>query len=313
MSAAMEGEEQTVEGFEQVPGTDASAAGNDVQEVQPDLRERVMMGGDFAWEQIQKRDAHSSKLANQVKDLEPVQQLVDFAGGTDRLIQFADLGSRVQQIPGLMDVVQSAISTGRVELPAAPQATQDAPEEEEWMDPDTRKVRDTLTARLDELNSKLASLEGVAAGADLRSKEQRVQENINKALSQFEGVPEAFEEASKLIGEKYKQAYAAAERGDSVQAQLVDQLASPDGVGVLDFVTMPIYKRHAARLVAAESNDTPEAAALARKSTDAPTVNPSRPGAPPMPARPKGRVRDDYVQRVLEEAARRKGVDPRVL
>ena len=131
MSAAMEGEEQTVEGFEQVPGTDASAAGNDVQEVQPDLRERVMMGGDFAWEQIQKRDAHSSKLANQVKELEPVQQLVDFAGGTDRLIQFADLGSRVQQIPGLMDVVQSAIQTGRVELPAAPQATQDAPEEEE--------------------------------------------------------------------------------------------------------------------------------------------------------------------------------------
>ena len=83
-------------------------------------------------------------------------------------------------------------------------------------------------------------------------------------MSQFEGVPEAFEEASKLIGEKYKQAYAAAERGDSVQAQLVDQLASPDGVGVLDFVTMPIYKRHAARLVAAGSNDTPEAAALAR-------------------------------------------------
>ena len=313
MSAAIEGTEQTAEGFEQVPGTDASGAGDEVQEGQPDLRERGMMGGDFAWEQIQKRDAHSSKLANQVKDLEPVQQLVQFAGGTDRLIQFADLGSRVQQIPGLMDVVQTAIQNGRVEAPAAQQAPENAPEEEEWIDPDTRKIRDTLTARIDEMNEKLASLEGVAAGADLRSKEQRVQENIQKTLAQFEGVPEAFEEASKLIGEKYKQAFAAAERGDKTQAQLVDQLASPDGLGVLEYVTMPIYKRHAARLVGASSNDTANAEALARKSTDAPGINPSRPGAPPMPARPKGRVRDDYVQSVLEEAARRRGIDPRTL
>ena len=163
------------------------------------------------------------------------------------------------------------------------------------------------------MNEKLASLEGVAAGADLRSKEQRVQENIQKTLAQFEGVPEAFEEASKLIGEKYKQAFAAAERGDKTQAQLVDQLASPDGLGVLEYVTMPIYKRHAARLVGASSNDTSNAEALARKSTDAPGINPSRPGAPPMPARPKGRVRDDYVQSVLEEAARRRGIDPRTL
>ena len=279
----------------------------------PDLKTRVMEGGDFAWEQIQKRDRHSSELANRVKALEPIENLVTMAGGSDQLIEFAQLGSRVRQVPGLADVVQQALQTGRVDLPQ--QASQDdQDEDDEWLDPDAKKIRDSLNSKIADLEDRYAALQQVASGADLRSKESRVQKNIDTVLSEFEGNEDAFKEASQVVMDQYRAAQRAAESGDTVQAQLIDQLASEKGVEILNFVTMPVYKKHAAKLVSASNTSTAEVeGGLERKSTDERTVNPSRPGNPPMPPLPKGRVMDSDVQKYMEELARRKGYDLRLL
>ena len=309
MSAELIGQDQTA-----VLGdvTDGVAPENGAAPV-ADLKTRVMQGGDFAWEQIQKRDRHSSELANKVKELEPVEQLVKFAGGdTNRLFQLLDLGNRALQATNQdqTGIIQKALQTGRVELPQAPQDDPD----EQWMDPDIKKVRDSLRDEVETLKAQFGELSRVAASADVRSKEQRVKENIEKALKDFETDPEAFTEASKAIRDRYTAAFHAAENGDPVQARLIDQLASESGTEILDVITMPIFKRHAAKLVGASTTTTTEAApALGRKSTDAPIVNPSRPGNPPLPPLPKGRVTDKAVHEIFMEIARRKGIDPRAL
>lgn len=309
MSEALIGSDQT----EGLGSTDGSQETAEHKGASPDdFNARVMSDGEFALDQIRKRDRHASELANRVKSMEPIENLVKLAGGPDALVQYAQLGSRVQQVPGLMEVVQSAIQNGRVELPQVVQNGQS--EDDEWLDPDVKKVRDAMLERFTSLEQKYSELERMASGADVRSKEQRVKENIEKVLSQFDGDPEAHTEASKTIMERYKAALDAAERGDKTQAHLIDQLAATDGVGVLEYITMPIFKKYAAKLVGASNAQTAEAAGgVARRSTDERTVNPSRPGDPPLPKPPKGRVTDGSVQRILEEVARRKGIDPRLL
>lgn len=308
MSAALIGQDQTA-----VLGdvTDGGVPENGAAPV-ADLKTRVMQGGDFAWEQIQKRDRHSSELANRVKELEPVEQLVKFAGGTpDQLFHLTDLGNRVKQIPGLFEVVQKAIQTGRVEMPHA--APQDDPDDQ-WVDPDLKKVRDAMQSKIDHLESQVEGFARIASSADVRSKEQRVKGNIEKALKEFEGDQDAFAEASKRIMDRYTAAFQAAERGDQVQARLIEQLSSDDGLEILEVLTMPVYKKYAPKLVAASRTSTTEATqAPGRKTTDAPTVNPSRPVTSPLPPLPKGRVTDKAVHEMFMEIARRKGIDPRVL
>ena len=307
MSEAMIGQDQTA--GDAIAVTDGQTQDNG-QGTAPDLKTRVMQDGDFAWEQIQKRDRHASTLANRVKELEPVEQLVKFAGGdTNRLFQLTDLGNRVTQVPGLLQVVQQAIQTGRVELPQQT-ATQNGQEDDEWIDPDAKKVRDQLTSNISDLEQRYAALSQIATGADVRSKMQRVEANIDKVLEQFGTVTEARDEAFKAIHDRVRSASIAAENGDTMQAKLIDQLSSDGGVEILDVLAMPVFKKYAPKLVAASSTSTSAGApAAGSRSTDDRTVNPSRPGATPLPPRPKGgRTSDQYVLQVMQAIARQKGI-----
>lgn len=309
MSAALIGHDQTA--VDELGVTDGGAeAGGEVVQAN-DLKSRVMAGGDFAWEQIQKRDRHASELANKVKELEPIEQLVKFAGDPNRVFSLVDIGNRVAQSPELLQLVQAYMQTGRVELP---KAAQDGQDDDEWIDPDAKKVRDALTQKISALEARLADLGRVASSAELRANEQRIEANIQKALKDFEGDPDALTEASKAIMDRYKAAYRAAENGDQTQARLLDQLASEAGHEILDVITGPIFRKHAARLVAASSTSTQSAAqATGRKATDDRIVNPSRPAASPLPPLPKGRVSDATVLNMFKEIARRKGLNPDAL
>ena len=309
MSAALIGQDQTA-GDVEVAETDGNVESVEVGHA-TDLKSRILAGGDFAWEQIQKRDRHSSELANKVKELEPIEQLVKFAGDPNRVFSLVDLGNRVAQNPELFQFVQNVIATGKLELPKA--AAAETPDDE-WMDPDAKKVRDMLTPKLSELEQRIAELTRVASGAELRANEQRIQTNIERALKDFEGNEEAFIEASKAINDRYKTAYRMAENGDAVQARLLDQLAGEGGREMLDAITAPIFRKHAAKLVGSSNTSTQNAAqALGRKATDERTVNPSRPAASPLPPLPKGRVSDSTVLNMFREIARRRGVNPDVL
>lgn len=309
MSAALIGQDQTA-GDVEVAVTDGDVGTGEAGQA-TDLKSRVLAGGDFAWEQIQKRDRHASELANKVKELEPIEQLVKFAGDPNRVFSLVDLGNRVAQNPELLQVVQNAIQTGRVELP---KAAQDGQDDDEWIDPDAKKVKDVLTQKISALEQRLSDLGRVASSAELRANEQRIEANIQKALKDFEADQDAFAEASKAIMDRYKAAYRAAENGDSTQSRLLDQLASESGHEILDVITGPIFRRHAAKLVAAANTSTQSAAqASGRKATDDRTVNPSRPAGSPLPPLPKGRVSDATVLNMFREIARRKGLNPDAL
>ena len=314
MSEAVMGGEQTASGVETVEtdGLDQNAEQSS-QGGGDDYWNRVVSDPEFAREQIVKRDQHSSKLANQVKELEPIANLVKVAGGPDALMELATIGSRIENTPGLKDVVLQAIQAGRYEPPQLGAQNGQEEAEEEWIDPDVKTVRDAMRAEMAELKQELASLREVAGSADLRSSERLVQENIEKVLEEFRGDPEAFAEASERINQAYERSYAAAQRGDAQQAALIKQLASGDGVGVLEAVTLPVYKKHAAKLVAAQNTSPDTNVANLSRSTDERNTNPTRPGAPQLPPRPNGMVNSAYVTKVLEAAARNAGIDPRTM
>ena len=308
MSEAVAELGETGEGVESLPADSAVEQNAEQQQGSgDDFWNRVATDGEFAREQIVKRDQKASELSNRVKALEPVEQLVNMANGVEPLMELATLGSRVQQVPGLMDVVRGALETGRVELP---QATSNAAEEEEtWIDPDVREAITPLKQEIASLKEQLGSLAQLAGAADVRSKEQRVRENVTAALEEFSGDPEAYQEASERVMNQYRAALRAAEGGDSVQAKLIDDLAGPNGKSILETVTMPIYKKYAAKLVSTSNASTPKAAEEVRRGTDERSSGPARPGASHLPPRPKGRVSDDYVLKVMQAAAAEKGID----
>lgn len=303
MSEAVMESEQT-EAELVAPSTDG--LGHEAEPSVDEFRQRVMTDGDFAIDQIRKRDQQSSKLANRVKALEPVEQLVSFAGGTDELMQLAQLGTRVQQSPELLAVIQNFSQTGRLEWPNAKLNGSD--EEEEWIDPDVKKVRDAFREEIDDLRHKFNSLQQAANTTDVRSKEQRIKATIEAELAKFASVPEAFEEASETIMTGYQAALKKAERGDSDQSALLEQLYGPGGSDILEQATSKIFRKYAAKLVAASNAQSTNAPAVLMKSTDERKTNPARPGTPQLPPVPKGRVSDSFVADVLAAAKRSRGL-----
>lgn len=315
------------ESFEQVEQTatlgDASATDAHAQEETQQTQsgavsfwDRVAQDPDYAREQIRKRDATVSSLSNRMKELEPVEQVVKLAGGADQLFQLAQLGSRYQQIervPGLNELIQQALATGRVESVAPTRNAQE--EDDQWIDPDVKKVRDALTGEIASLKQQLAEMSRTAMSADVRSQEQRLRENVEKVLEDFGDFAEARDEAAQVMRETVQRALRLAENGDQTQAQLIRQLSDGRGIDILRSVSNEVYRKHFGPRAGAKSNIQNQSAqgSTARPATDERNVNPSRPGLSQLPPLPKGRIGDDFVARVFDEAARRRGVDPRLL
>lgn len=314
MSEALIGGEQTGEGLENPPTDGLGQVAEQANGSGDDYWSRVASDPDFAREQIVKRDQHSSQLANRVKELEPIEHLVKLAGSPDALMDLVQMGNRVETTPGLKDVVLGAIQNGRYEPPQQ-QVAQNGQDDsdDEWIDPDVKKVRDSFRSELAELRNELSQIRQVAGSADLAGQERHVQENIERVLEEFRGDPEAYEEASNKIMTAYQNAYNAAQRGDANQAALVKQLASKEGHGILEAAVFPVYKKHAAKLVAARNTSTNQNVANLSRSTDERNTNPARPGAPQLPPLPNGMVGTNTVQSILEAAARNAGIDPRTL
>ncbi len=297
--------------------TDAAVLGQETQEPQgggqPSFQDRVRNDPDYAWEQIRKRDAMASTYANRIKEMEPIAQLVQFAGGAEPLIDAATNWTRVNQIPGLAQLVQSALATGRVES-AAP--TRNAQEEDDaWIDPDVKKVRDQFRAENENLRSELAELRQMASGADIRARDAGLRENVEQVLEMFGDNAEARMKAADRMRDAVATAMSRAQRGDETQAALIRQLSEPGGIAVLESVAFPVFKETFGPKAGLSSNAQNQAASGngARRQTDERTVNPSRPGNSPLPPLPKGRVQDSSVLKVFEEAARRKGYNPSLL
>lgn len=274
--------------------------------------QKVKADPEYAIEQIKKRDGRVTEQANRLKEMEQIEHMVRLAGGSDQLMSYAQVGARINQIPGLADLVQSSLQTGQLALPQ--QEASNGQEEEQYMDPEIREAVSPLAEKISRLEQTIEQLQGVANAASVRSMEDRVKENINAALSEFERDPEAFQEASETIARQYKAALEAAERGDETQARLIEQLAGPQGQDLLDTVLMKVYKKHAAKLVGGASTQSkPGEMETLGRATDERPQNVVRPGPPGLPPRPKGRPDMDFVLKTLRAAGAAKGIDTRTL
>ena len=273
---------------------------------------RVKSDGEYAWEQIRKRDATASTLANKLKELEPVEQVVRLAGGTDQLFSLAQLGSQYQQVrsvPGLEELIQRSLATGRVDSGAVPK--QNAQEEDDaWIDPDVKKVRAEARSEIESLRAELAELRQLAGGADVRARETGLRENVERVLEEFGDHEEARERAATMMKGAVQRAMQLAQNGDRTQAELIRQLSSEGGIRILRSISDDVYREAFGPKSVPRATTSNQAAPGngVRKQTDERTVNPSRPGDSPLPPLPKGRVQDSYVERVFDEAMRRKGL-----
>lgn len=319
MSESEQGIEQTA-----VLGDSAPTDGHAQEETQqgtggaqPSFQDRVRSDPEYAWEQIRKRDATASSLANRLKELEPVEQVVRLAGGPDQLFSLAQLGTQYQQIrnvPGLEEVIQRSLATGRVDAGIAP--NQNAQEEDDaWIDPEVKKVRNESREEILRLRQELQELRGLASGADVRARETGLRENVEKVLEDFGDHEDARQRAAEVMKLAVERAMRLASNGDRTQAELIRQLSEPGGINILRSVSGDVFREYFGPKAGPRQNIPAQDASGngARRSTDERTVNPSRPGNTPLPPVPKGRVTDQSVLRIFEEVARRKGIDPRFL
>ena len=178
------------------------------EQSQPTLQERVRSDPDFAWEQMTSRDKTISKQANQIKQFDAVDPYIRAAGGPEQLLNLASLGQqfqKVQQVPGLADFVQKSLSEGRVALPEA--ASSNDPEEE-WMDEDTKRVRDELREEMAGFRQQLQTLSDTTNSASVRSQESHIQKNIASVVDLFNGTEEGKKEALDLIQKRVEAANA---------------------------------------------------------------------------------------------------------
>ena len=309
MSEAIEVTEETGPALEPVAD---SADENATQGGGDDFWGRVASDGEFAVDQVRKRDARTSELSNRLESLKTVEKMVEMAGSSDALLSFAQKGARIDQIPGLADIVQKAFETGRVELTQA--TPDDANEEAEWMDPDVKAAVDPLKAEIASLKEMLGQLSGQTQAASVRSMETHVQSNIEAALSEFKQFgDEAFEEARQILQQRVKNTMERAEKGDAQAASLIEQISQPGGQDILDGVLMKKYKENVAKVVAGSSSQEPNEQKAPGRSTDERNTTVSQPGPPGLPPVPKGKVKQDFVMKVCDQAARNAGYDPNTL
>ena len=304
--AHMETEETVAEGLQPVepadsPEPSAELIGGD------DFWSRVTSDPDFASEQIRKRDAKTSQMANRIKELEPFAQLMEVAGGAENVQQHLTTLARIQQMPELAEIVHRSLTEGRVALPQAKQDV--APEEDEWVDPDVKAAVAPLQSKIQKLEEQLNGAIQQLQSTDLRTKERNVEQNITGALSMFEAHPEALEEAKSILEREITATHSRAESGDSQQAALYRQIADKGGQKILEGVLFDTYRKWAPKLVAASKPTEPNADRVLDRATDPRPMNASSPGQAQMPPKPVGKVGLNHVLESLRAAGRQQGID----
>lgn len=269
------------------------------------LQDRIRDNPDFAWEQVQKRDQRISEQSNRLKEFDTISPYVQAAGGSEQLLSLATVGSQIQNIPGLQELVQDSLAQGRVAVPE--QAPADDPEDE-FMDEDTKRVRDELRTLKAETEAQVKELKQLASVAATRSLETHVRSNMSKALEVFEADPTAKAAAEELISAKVAEAQRLAESGNESQQQMINRLAQPGGHEVLEVLLLPLIKEHGSKLFAAPHTETQETVlGSAGQSADERIATPSRPGAPQLPPVPKGPVTPQVTNEIFREISRRRG------
>ena len=283
-----------------------AAAGATKQRSEPTLHDRVREGGDFAIEQIKVRDTKISELGNRVKQYEVIDPYLKASGSADQLLEHASRSLAIQQVAGLSDLVKEAIAAGR--LPEAATQTPDDDPNEQWIDEDTKRVRDESRESFKEMKAEIASLRQMAQVTAARSQSTYIKDNIAAVVEMFKNSPEGVKEALDFIEARVGAAQLQAEQGNIAQQEMIAKLGGEEGADVLTFMLMKegMFKKYGAEIFGApQQADDPEGNRV--RTTDPMSVNPSRPGHTPLPTVPKGPVSKLTARSILSEIQRQRG------
>lgn len=260
--------------------------------------DRVRTEPDFAVDEIRKKDSYIGQLNQRMSKLKDIEKYVDTLGNPDVLLDLASYGHQVRSNPQLQRLIEGAVS-GKTE-PEKPEI--------ELYDPEAKQVYE-LVQRQEQV---IRDLQARLDRTEVASVKTSLRENIDNALSKFEGDQELSQEAQDQIVRAVESLERAAASGNRSAASQLEQIASANGAQLLRMMTMDIYDRYVEKRLQAKAPST-NGAALKSKATDDRSTTRSALPSDEISVKPGTKVTTQLVRQLMVEGARKRGKDPNAL
>lgn len=256
-----------------------------------DYHGRIRSEGDFAVDEIQKKDSHIGELHAKVNGYKPLDQYIQAAGGAEELIALAIEGSNARQTAA---------------TPPAPNP--DTPEEPEIYDPEIKAINEKYQARLASQDAVINEMQKQLTVTSAAAVKGSLTENIGTALADFSSSPELSKKAEEAIMGAVETSERLAKSGDGNAARNLEQLAGPDGIKALRMMTADIYREMA--LAGKSTTETESEVETKSPATDAPSGTRSMLGTDGVTVNAGTRVTANTVREIMEQVAEKRGLNP---
>jgi hypothetical protein len=247
------------------PGGDPQGAtgadGNQAEKDRGDYLTRVRTDPEFAAEEVRKKDRKVSELTEELRRREEryavIEPYLDNVGGGERFVELAGKGSVVELNPALQSVYDTFQKTGQ--LPAVDPQGADPDDGDDFLDPDTKALKDALRRS----EERTAALEQRLAGAETRG----FQSDIDRKLEEFASLwpKDCQAGALEVVKQGVKDAMAKAQRGDPNGTYTLQQLSGENGVHTMELLTQPYLRKNLKAI--AEAEESAAAGGLAEHAT----------------------------------------------
>lgn len=253
---------------------------------------------EFAEQQIRKRDAQITELGNRNKKFGVFDPYMKAGYTPDQILEYAQRQATLEQNPHAKQAVDAFLQTGQWPQPQA--ATNGGEQEEEYIDPDVKRLSDEVK----ELRHMLGESTQRLTLAETRGHSDAVQRNVNAFMATIpQSLPEVRQEMAEHILQQVSALETRANQGDAAAQQQLATFADPKlGVDTMEMLTGKLYRKHTKAIaMAEESSDAQQVAQTA-------TPRPSQVGTTETPpARPslKGKTTAQMVKEALDINSRK--------
>jgi hypothetical protein len=265
--------------------------------------DRARADGEFAVEELRKKDRYINELHSEKKKLGDIDRYVDAAGGVDELIQLASVGNQVKSNPQLRKAYESALNGTPTEVPKQE-------EEDEIYDPEIRALSDKQKYRFEQQEQMIQELRQRLDKTETIGLKSSLSENIESALSRFAEDEELLEEAKSEIVTAVNRLEREATGGNRSSANQLEQLAGAQGSKTLRMMTLDIYDKFVEKRMGAKNQ--PDGERIRSKATDDRSTSRATLPIDKIEIKP-GKVSSKMVEEVMGKLTAKRGKDPDAL
>ncbi len=233
---------------------------------------RIKNEPDFAAEQVREKDKKYTELQGRHKQLEPLEEYVRVAGGSENLIRHVDLGVFVGSNPQLMEAVETVRRTGQ--LPEA-QPTGQADDDDPYTDPEIKELR-TMVRELTASNESLqVQVNQRFAQADARSMKAGIDQNVDAVIQKYAVTDDLKQKIVNAIGSQVSEAERSVNSADPAVAersrQLLEMLHGDKGQETLLRMIAPTILEDDALRTIVQAKESSRVETVANQDTGAPS------------------------------------------